>query len=85
MRDINTKAAGFAGMGGFGVGGEALWPQFYSTRSEAALQEPIYARTERAYEQARRLATHHAALAERFCTEAEALKYLARALRCEAP
>ena len=40
MRDLaKEKAAGFAGMGGFCVGGEALWPQLDSITSDGSMQE----------------------------------------------
>lgn len=86
MHMSKQKAAGLGNRGRLLAAGEAFAvPHEYSTRSEPALQEPICVRTDRAYEEARRLAIHHAALAERFITEAEALKDLARALKSEAP
>ena len=85
MRDLDKeKAAGFAGMGGFCVGGEALWPLDHSSISDGSMQEAIYAKAERASDHARRLAARHLAQAERFLGEAEQLKALARALKSEA-
>ena len=78
------KAAGFAGMGGFCVGGEALWPQLDSITSDGSMQEAMCAKAERASDHARRLAARHLAQAERFLGEAEQLKALARALKSEA-
>ena len=85
MRDLGKeKAAGFAGMGGFCVGGEALWPLDHSSISDGSMQEAMCAKAERASDHARRLAARHLAQAERFLGEAEQLKALARALKSEA-
>ena len=85
MRDLGKeKAAGFAGMGGFCVGGEALWPLDHSSIGDGSMQEAMCAKAERASDHARRLAARHLAQAERFLGEAEQLKALARALASEA-
>ena len=78
------KAAGFAGMGGFCMGGEVLRPQLDSITGDGSMQEAMCAKAERASDHARRLAARHLAQAERFLGEAERLKALARALKSEA-